>query len=217
MGDLLLLGPEGDRLDFFATTHGIAASLALSLSHRRLRGDSGRGAARQQRALAALATALARAFGQGDAADIGAIVTLMARAQWLECRGVPHDELIALPRDWPLCGLPANPAALALAAVIRLRIGLENALIAGGIPERGLKRAAQLRTVRDLEAGVLATARDLERNAIMPATAIRRLHPRFAAAECVIGSDLLELLGGAEAIDGAIMATIGAIGVRYAA
>ena len=52
-------------------------------------------------------------------------------------------------------------------------------------------------------------ARDLDRHAISPAAVLRRLHARFAAAESAIGTDLLELFGGAEAIIAAAMATIG--------
>jgi hypothetical protein len=203
--DLRLLGSEGDKLDAFAALHGIVASLALALARRRAASNTSRRVVRQARSLIALATALARAFHQGHEADFEELASLTSRADALGRRGVPHDQLIAMPGDWPLRGLPINPAALALVAVMRLRHGLQDSLIAAASP----RRAMQLRIVRDLELDVLFMARDLDRHAISPAAALCGLHARFAAAEPAIGPDLLELLGGAEAIIAAAMATIG--------
>jgi len=203
--DLLLLGPEGDKLDAFAVLHGIVASLALGLARRHAATNTSRRVVCQTRSLIALATALASAFYQDHEADFEVLASLMSRADRLARRGVPNDELIAMPADWPLQGLPTNPAALALVAVIRLRHGLQDSLIATA----STRRAMQLRIVRDLEGDVLFMARDLDRQTISVAAVLRRLHARFAAAEPAIRADLLELLGGADAILDAVMATIG--------
>jgi hypothetical protein len=202
---LLLLGPEGDRLDAYAAIHGGAASLALAVQRwTRARGASRR-IARQARGLNAVATAFASAFRLGDAADIDELAALMARVAPLERRGIPHDQLITMPRAWPLRGLPLAPAALALLAVMRLREGLQNATLAAG----DARRATQLRIICDLEAAVLRLALAQKRHAVTAATALRKVRRLFAIAEPAIGADLVEFLGGAEAIAAAVMATIG--------
>ena len=195
MGDdlLLLLGPEGDRLDAYAVLHGVAASLALPLARRLREGTRNRRIARQARAMIALATALARAFlHDGDGVDVDALVALMARAGRCGSNGVAYDQLITLSTAWPLRGLAINPPALALAAIMRLREALQSDLVVSGSP----RRAAQLRVIRDLEADVLVIARDLKGGAISMAEALRRVRARFAAAAPAIGTDLVELLGG---------------------
>jgi cytochrome P450 len=104
MGDgyILLLGPEGNRLDAFAALHGIVASLALALARRRAAGNLNRRVARQARRLNTLATGLARAFRQGDEADINALSAMMVRAAACGRCGLPHDQLIAMLAAWPL-------------------------------------------------------------------------------------------------------------------
>lgn len=216
MGDddlLILLGSEGDRLDALAAMHGVTASLALAIARRRANGNLNRRVGRQARALRALASALARGFLKPDQADIEAIAELMRRAAAAEHHALPHDRLVSLPQGWQLRGLPINPAALALLAVMRLGEGLQRRLLATGSP----RRAMQLRVIRDLERDVLAVARDLKARAITTAAALRRLQVKFATAEPLIGADLAELLGGDDAIAAAIAALRGSGDVRPAA
>ena len=199
--DYWLLGPEGDRLDALAAAHGVVASLALALRARQPepRRDRRKAVERQQRALIALAGALARAFRrQGEPgfpvdAEAAALAVLMARADAFEARGVAHDTLVRMPADWPFKRLAGNPAQLALVAAMRLRQALQNRLIHGRDP----RRQVQLGAVRDLERELLALARRLDKHEIAGAAALRVVIDRFAVAAGTIGrADIAELLGG---------------------
>lgn len=201
----MLLGPEGDRLDALAAMHGVVAGLALALA-KRLATCGTRRMRRQARAFVALATALARGFYRRDEPDFEAeiapaLVELMRWAGAQEREGVRHESLVKIPAGWPLRGLAINPAALALAAVMRLRHALQENLINAGEPDP--RRAAQLRVIRNIEAEVVVIAQDIERHAITAMEALRRVRKSLAAAEGALEpADIAALLGD-EAAGGA--------------
>ncbi len=136
IGDLDMLGREGDVLDFLACAHGVTISLALSIGRRLVAYGGGRHVQRQGRALAQLSRALAAVFRDGtnaiDEATAVQLIALMQRADRAEKRGLRHNSLVGMPAKWPFKRLSIDPPRLALCGAMRLRAALEERQIAGG-------------------------------------------------------------------------------------
>jgi hypothetical protein len=202
MGDgLVLLGPEGDCMDAVAALHGVVAGMAFEL-RRRLADGGNRRLGRQARALTALATALAGAFGHDEEphfeSEIApALIELMRRADLCERRGVRHERLVKLPVEWPFRRLGINSATLLLAAVMRLRQALQSEVFdasEAASPDQA-RRMAQLAVVRGVESDLLRLARDLAADKTTGLAALRRVRQRFKAAAAAIGpADVTALL-----------------------